>query len=336
MRSFRIAATPAQWVEDLLLAQGFGCAPEPFSAPDSAAPDSAAPCRRLTAEPFPLGESLAARFGLIYIQDRSSFLAPLSLNPPPGAGVLDMCASPGGKSGFLAALAGPQGFVLANEPSKDRLATLRANLRRLNCAQAATCGLDATKLPLEPGFFPRILLDPPCSGWGTAEKNPKVTTLWHEGKVEPLLALQRALLTKAAELLPPGGTLVYSTCTTNVAENEDQVAWAAYELGLLPDPLSAYAGFVFDEPQRGLRGVLRVNGPASGAQGHFLARLKKPAPLRHWTKRRAIFPKPDCPAASWTPPPLRNWVRTAWTGPCCRTARSSTLAPRRSLCPGPR
>ena len=106
LRSFRITVPePAQsGVAALLEEEGFRFEPEPFSAC----------CRRLTAEPRPLGSSLAAFFGLIYIQDRSSMLPPLALAPEKGAAVLDMCASPGSKTGFLAQLVGPGGFLLAN------------------------------------------------------------------------------------------------------------------------------------------------------------------------------------------------------------------------------
>ena len=265
-RSFRLVCRDFEipLVEDLLDAQGFRFEPEPFSPV----------CRRLLAEPFPLGASLAAAFGLIYIQDRSSMLPPLCLAPPPGTAVLDMCASPGGKTGFAAQLTGPTGFVLGNEPTPDRLTTLRRNLARLNLANAATCG-EADLAPFLPrGLFSHILLDPPCSGWGTAAKNPKVLTLWREDKVEPLLALQRRLLATAAALLPPGGRLLYSTCTTNPAENEEQVRRALDTLPLVLSPLAPPPGTAAaDTP---LPGVLRVDPSRHGGQGFFLACLTAP------------------------------------------------------------
>ncbi|GAB6038284.1 RsmB/NOP family class I SAM-dependent RNA methyltransferase [Fundidesulfovibrio butyratiphilus] len=260
----REAETPL--VQALLASQGFRFEPEPFSPW----------CRRLTDEPFPLGASLAARFGLIYIQDRSSMLPPLALAPEPGAAVLDMCASPGGKTSFLAQLAGPTGFVLGNEPGQDRLATLRQNLTRMNLAQAATCAYPGQDLPAGQARWTRILLDPPCSGWGTAEKNPKVLTLWREEKTAPLTALQRLLLAKAADLLAPGGRILYSTCTTNTAENEEQVAFAVNELGLELRPLPRFAGFCFHEPALAqAEGSLRVDQEGSQAQGFYLALLVK-------------------------------------------------------------
>lgn len=276
-RTFRIT-TPEQdrpLVEALLAAQGFSFEPEPYYAA----------ARRLTAEPFPLGSSLAAGFGLIYIQDRSSMLPPAMLAAREGDACLDMCASPGGKTGILADLVGPQGFVLAGEASKDRLATLRQNLRRTGAVNAATIGVESQRLALGPASFDAILLDPPCSGWGTVDKNPKVMELWTPEKAETLVRLQRELLARAAELLKPGGRLMFSTCTTNVRENEEQAAWALANLPLELDPLPAPPGFAPVPLQlAGVEGVLRVGGqetsgdPAAenpGGQGFFLARFRR-------------------------------------------------------------
>ncbi|WP_449241943.1 methyltransferase domain-containing protein [Desulfovibrio sp.] len=262
LRSFRLVggAAEAEGIENLLRAQGFAFEPEPFWPL----------ARRLAEEPFPLGGSLAARFGRVYIQDRSSMLPPLLLAPPPGAVVLDMCASPGSKTGLLSQLVGPTGFVLAVEASADRLATLRANLRRMGAVNTATIGHSSERLPLADGSFDHILLDPPCSGWGTVERNPKVLELWAGDKTAPLVRLQRALLAKAAALLAPGGRLLYATCTTNVEENEEQTAWALSELDLEPAPLAPPPGFIFDTPLLGLSGVLRVAEESEG-QGFYLA-----------------------------------------------------------------
>lgn len=267
-RSFRLVCPPQSiaQVEALLHAQGYAFEPEPFSPF----------CRKLTVEPKPLGSSLAALFGYIYIQDRSSMLPPLALAPQQGSAVLDMCASPGSKTGFLAQLVGKNGFVLGNEPTKPRLATLRANLHSLNLAHAATCSYGGEALPLMPASWDCIQLDPPCSGWGTVEKNPQVMQLWRGEKTRPLIRLQRQLLEKAYALLRPGGVVVYSTCTTNKEENEDQVRYAVEELGFVLEPLPPFAGFVWEEPAQGAAGTLRVDGANSGAQGFYIARLRKP------------------------------------------------------------
>jgi len=275
-RTFRITTPQEQrpQVEALLEAQGFAFTPEPYYAA----------ARRLDREPFPLGSSLAAAFGLIYIQDRSSMLPPAMLGAAKGDVCLDMCASPGGKTGILTDLVGPEGFVLAAEASRERLATLRQNLRRTGALNAATIGAESQHLELARASFDAILLDPPCSGWGTVDKNPKVLELWTPEKAETLVRLQRELLARAAELLKPGGRLMFSTCTTNVRENEEQAAWALTTLPLELDPLPEPKGFAPVPLARpGLDGVLRVGGKTgddveaggAGGQGFFLARFRK-------------------------------------------------------------
>lgn len=305
-RSFRLVCPACRipQVEELLRAQGYEFEPEPFSPW----------CRRLLAEPRPLGASLAAFFGYIYIQDRSSMLPPLALAPAEGAAVLDMCASPGSKTGFLAQLVGPEGFVLGNEPSRARLATLRANLHACNWPHAATCSYEGQALPLTPESWDWIQLDPPCSGWGTVEKNPQVLTLWQGDKVKTLVGLQQMLLAHAARLLRPGGRLVYSTCTTNDEENEAQVRYAEEELGLRRLPLEPFDGFVW-ENRPGGEGTLRVNGEKSGAQGFYVALFTKDASAACDDARDGAAEGKTRAAADWRATG-RPFARERLRGPC--------------------
>ncbi|MCL1985926.1 MAG: RsmB/NOP family class I SAM-dependent RNA methyltransferase [Betaproteobacteria bacterium] len=267
-RSFRLVCRPEHsfLVEDFLREQGFAFEMEDFSPL----------ARKLLEEPFPLGASLSSVFGYSYIQDRSSMLPPLALSPPPGAAVLDMCASPGSKTGLLAQLVGEKGFVLANEPNPKRLATLRQNLLRQNLLQTGTCSFPGERIPMPSASWKYIQLDPPCSGWGTEEKHPNVRKLWKDDNVRPLIRLQRQLLQEAARLLAPGGRLVYSTCTTNPEENEEHVRFAVEKLGLTLLPLQPFAGFSFDNPTPNAEGSLLIRGHIFGAQGFFIALLGKP------------------------------------------------------------
>ena len=313
-RSFRFVCAPDELAPamELLQLQGYSFVPEPFHPL----------VFRLVAEPRPLGTSLAARFGLIYIQDRSSMLPPLVLAPPAGARVLDICASPGSKTGFLAQFVGDTGFVLGNEPSRSRLATLRRNLQTMNLLQCATASYPGEDLPSHAppnpqgnAGWPFILLDPPCSGWGTVEKNPDVMQLWQGEKVLPLIALQRKLLRRAAALLAPGGALVYSTCTTNVAENEEQVRFALDELGLEPVPIAQPPGFSFAEPLPGFAGCLRVNLPGSraalaegtpenedgGGQGFFVALFSKKGQATETLPQPCPYPQVPLSALAASP-----------------------------------
>lgn len=265
-RSFRFACTPEEIpvAEEMLRLQGFRFEEDPFFAP----------ARRLVEGPSPLGNSLAGFFGLIYIQDRASMLPPVALNPPKGASVLDMCASPGSKTSQLAWLVGPRGMVLGNEPSPVRLANLRRNLHVMGLTQTVTCCRSGENIPLPDASWDYIQLDPPCSGWGTVEKNPRVMDIWKNNKVAPLIRLQKDLLREAARLLRPGGVMVYSTCTTDVEENEKQVLFAREELGLRLEALDDVPGFDLQAPQ-GCEGVWCLNPKPGDTQGFFVARLRK-------------------------------------------------------------
>ncbi|MDR3176241.1 MAG: RsmB/NOP family class I SAM-dependent RNA methyltransferase [Desulfovibrio sp.] len=276
-RSFRMTCVVEEipQVEDLLRAQGFVFETDPFYAP----------ARRLLRAPLPLGAGLAAFFGCIYIQDRSSMLPPLALEPAAGENILDICASPGGKTSMLARMGGDC-FVLGNEPAPKRLTVLRANLHAQNLLNCATVSCPGEDFPL-PGVsfagWDAILLDPPCSGWGTVEKNPGVRKLWRGDKIKTLTGLQRRLLARAARLLRPGGRLVYSTCTGNGAENEEQIRYACEELGLEFTPLSSTPPFFALEeaylPQYTGVWRIRTGGACAGdfgGQGFFVAVLRKP------------------------------------------------------------
>ena len=259
-RSFWVNAAPGEFSRALSLLgdEGFTFRPERFS-----------PLAFATEDRSGLGSSLAALFGFIYIQNRSSMLPPLLLNPRPDEKILDMCASPGGKSLLLARLLGPSGVVAANEPNPKRLATLRRNQQRLNAENMITLSCPGQKLPFPPGSFDAVLVDAPCSGWGTVERHPNIRELWSEEKSVDLAALQRLLLRKAAEVLSPGGRLIYSTCTTNPLENEEQAAWAEAELPLSPLALAAPDGFVPERP--GTSAHLLKIPVGEGSQGFFIA-----------------------------------------------------------------
>jgi 16S rRNA (cytosine1407-C5)-methyltransferase len=161
--------------------------------------------------------------GQVYIQNAASWLPVLALDPQSGETVLDVCAAPGGKASHIAALANNQVELTVNDNSRPRLAKLKANLARLGVENVEYTLYDATQLArkLEGGQFDKILLDAPCSGEGMMRlDNDKDFANWSTAQIKRLSQLQKWLITQAWQLLKPGGTLVYSTCTMAPEENE--------------------------------------------------------------------------------------------------------------------
>jgi 16S rRNA C967 or C1407 C5-methylase (RsmB/RsmF family) len=168
----------------------------------------------------PLGLHPAIDCGLFYLQDPASMLAPALMAPQPGWRVADVAAAPGGKATDLAARVGPHGLVLANEVVRPRLRLLEQALDRWGSPAAV-----ASSLPLERlgGSWDGVLLDAPCTGQSLVRRDPDVRRLWSESSVAGNAKRQARLLDAVAPLLRPGGVLVYSTCSFEAAENEEQV-----------------------------------------------------------------------------------------------------------------
>jgi 16S rRNA (cytosine967-C5)-methyltransferase len=156
-----------------------------------------------------------------YTQDRSSQWVAAAVGALPGEQVLDLCAAPGGKATAMAARSGHDGaFVIAADVSRARTGLIRDNLTRVGADGAAVCA-DGTMPPFVASSFDRVLLDAPCSGLGALRRRPDSRWRITAADITELAALQRMLLTSAATLVRPGGTLVYSVCTLTAEESID-------------------------------------------------------------------------------------------------------------------
>lgn len=171
----------------------------------------------------PVRDSELVADGLVYIQNAASWLPVLALDPQPSESVLDVCAAPGGKTSHIAAITKNKALITANDNSRPRLAKLRANLDRLGVGNVELTLYDATQIArkLHGRQFDKILLDAPCSGEGMMRyDNDKDFESWSVAHIKRLQQLQKRLILQAWQLLRPGGTLVYSTCTMAPEENE--------------------------------------------------------------------------------------------------------------------
>ena len=163
--------------------------------------------------------------GVYYLQEASAMSAVSLLDPQPGERVCDLCAAPGGKSTQIAGRMGGKGFLLCNEWSPKRAKILSQNIERMGVANALVTNETTEKLAkILPGFFDRVLIDAPCSGEGMFRKEEAAVTDWSQETVQMCAERQAHILDDGAQLVRPGGRLVYSTCTFASEENEETVA----------------------------------------------------------------------------------------------------------------
>ena len=163
--------------------------------------------------------------GVYYLQEASA-MAPVSLlDPQPGEKICDLCAAPGGKTTQIAGRMAGEGFLLCNEFNPKRAKVLSRNIERMGIPNALVTNEHPQKLADRlPGFFDRVLIDAPCSGEGMFRKEEAAVTDWSEDAVAACAQRQREILHSGAQLVRPGGLLVYSTCTFAPEENEETVA----------------------------------------------------------------------------------------------------------------
>jgi 16S rRNA (cytosine967-C5)-methyltransferase len=155
--------------------------------------------------------------GYFNIQDESAGLACRLLDVQEGFRVLDMCAAPGGKTAYIAALMHSRGEVVALDRFESRLKLLQKNMDRLEVDCVRTSVSDALEYKSIP--FDRVLVDVPCSGSGTLSKKPDIKWKKDIFDIRNLNVLQLKLLSKAATLVKPDGVVVYSTCSIEPEEN---------------------------------------------------------------------------------------------------------------------
>ena len=169
-----------------------------------------------------LGQTIEHAMGAYYVQAKAPMLAVEVLAPQPGERVLDLCAAPGGKATQIAARMQNSGLLLANEPQRKRMPALVGNLERCGVANHVLTQAIGTMLTRYfPNFFDRILVDAPCSGDGIVRKDQNMLTYWSPQDAQHLAQQQKGLLRAAYQMLRPGGTLVYSTCSLSLEENEE-------------------------------------------------------------------------------------------------------------------
>lgn len=164
--------------------------------------------------------------GLITVQDESAMLVSPILDLKDGDIALDLCAAPGGKTTHIAELLNGTGKVYAFDLHENKLSLINDNLQRLGLNNAEVDVMDATKLePKYIAYADKVLIDVPCSGLGIIRKKPEIK--WNKSRksLKDLVPTQREIMENAWAYLKNGGTMIYSTCTLNIEENQENIEW---------------------------------------------------------------------------------------------------------------
>lgn len=156
-----------------------------------------------------------------------SAMAPAAFLPvEPGDRVLDLCAAPGGKSTALAAKLQGEGILISNDISASRCKPLLKNMEMAGVSNAViTCESPEKLADRFFGYFDKVLVDAPCSGEGMFRREPSMVKSWSLEEVNRYAELQREILSHAAQMVKPGGYLLYSTCTFAKEEDEQTVEY---------------------------------------------------------------------------------------------------------------
>lgn len=220
--------------------------------------------------------------GLYYIQEPSA-MTPASVLPvEKNERVLDLCAAPGGKATELAARLNHTGLLVANDASASRTKALLKNLEVFGAPNILITSEMGDKLDTYfHAYFDKILIDAPCSGEGMFRRQPHMISAWEKQGPEVFSKMQRQILDQAAELLKPGGMMLYSTCTFSALENEGSVDYFLQkhpEFHLADIPW--YEGFCHGKRELvgsvyPLEKCVRLFPHRIEGEGHFLALLQK-------------------------------------------------------------
>lgn len=221
--------------------------------------------------------------GVYYIQEASAMAPAALLDARPGERVLDLCAAPGGKTTQIGAAMRGEGILFCNEIHPARAKILSENVERMGLRNAVVTSEPPEKLAEHfPSWFDRVLVDAPCSGEGMFRRQEEARAEWSPENVKMCAKRQDMILDSAAQMVRPGGRLVYSTCTFAPLEDEGSVSRFLHrhpEFSIVPVPKEngmrdGRPDWVL-QPCKGLEGTVRLWPHCLEGEGHYAAVLQK-------------------------------------------------------------
>lgn len=234
---------------------------------------------RVERSAVPIGATPEYLLGHYFIQDLASMAACEALSPEAEEAVLDMAASPGGKSTYLCQLMENEGCIVAIELNKRRLRGLKSNIMRMGCRNVIVLHMDASKVLSLNISYDKVLLDAPCTGTGVAHRS-RDALLKTRMELRACTPMQERLLEAGLKVLKSGGSLVYSTCSLLPEENEFIVDRALGKYEVAMEKVEAGERAMTEPYGTELREELgkaaRFYPWKHSTQGFFIAKLRKP------------------------------------------------------------
>ena len=217
--------------------------------------------------------------GAYYVQEASSMFLEQALRQSVDLeeplAVLDLCGAPGGKSTHLASFLSEGSLLVSNEVIRARAGILAENIQKWGSGNVVVTNNDPSHFQSLTGFFDVLVVDAPCSGEGMFRKDPDAIQEWSEANVKLCSERQRRILMDVWDCLKPGGVLIYSTCTYNAEENEENLAWLAQQQDVETVALELQPDWqVTQTVEQGMHGY-RFYPHKTQGEGFFLAVVRK-------------------------------------------------------------
>lgn len=213
--------------------------------------------------------------GRMIVQDVSSMLAVEAAGIQPGDTVLDVCAAPGGKSMLASLKCGAEGEIIAHDLTDVKVELIRENFERCHIGNGTASVWDATvKDESMLGKADVVIADLPCSGLGVIGKKRDIKYRVSEQSLKEVETLQKQILSVITEYVKPGGVLLFSTCTINMAENEQMMEWIAKEYSFILESLNPFLPEMLHSKSTN-KGYLQLLPGVHQTDGFFMARLRR-------------------------------------------------------------
>lgn len=219
--------------------------------------------------------------GAYYVQDASSqflekVLDHIKPHLPENPKILDLCAAPGGKSTHILSWMQHNGILVTNEVIQSRVKILHENIVKWGYENVIVTHSDPKTFVQVPEFFDVIVVDAPCSGEGLFRKDTNATNEWSQSNCDLCASRQKRIVSDVLPALKPGGFLIYSTCTFNPLENEDNADFFAGQLALknIPVPYESFSGVTAVVSKTGQEGYAFFPNRVQG-EGFYITCFQK-------------------------------------------------------------